>query len=80
MEEPSMRYIFHACDKLGFMLDDERTTFFYSAPIIVGQQSGGMRAWQRGLFSWLSRVSRSLVDDMEIPPDRRVGLGIEIQL
>ncbi len=80
MEEPSLRYIFRACDKLGFDIDDERTTFFYSAPIIVGRQDGGMRAWQRGLFSWLSRVSRSLVDDMEIPPDRRVGLGIEIQI
>jgi KUP system potassium uptake protein len=80
MEQPSLRHIFHACDKLGFDIDDERTTFFYSAPIIVGQQSGGMRAWQRGLFSWLSRASRSLVDDMEVPPDRRVGLGIEIQL
>ncbi len=80
MEQPSVRYIFRACDKLGFDLDDERTTFFYSAPIIVGLQRGGMRGWQRGLFSWLARVSRPLVDDMEVPPDRRVGLGIEIQL
>ena len=80
MEEPSLRYIFRACDTLGFDIDDERTTFFYSAPIIVGRQDGGMRAWQRGLFSWLSRVSRSLVDDMEIPPDRRVGVGIEIRI
>jgi len=39
-----------------------------------------MRRYQRALFAWLSRVSRSLVDDLEIPPDRRVGLGIEIQL
>jgi KUP system potassium uptake protein len=80
MEEPALRYIVRACAKLGVELDDKDTTFFYSSPILVGRQSGGMRNWQRGLFTWLSHVSRSLVDDMEIPPDQRVGLGIEIQL
>jgi KUP system potassium uptake protein len=80
MEEPSIRYIFRACDKLGLDINDEHTTFFYSAPVIVGGAKGGMRNWQRGLFSWLSRVSRSLIDDMEVPPDRRIGLGVEIQL
>jgi KUP system potassium uptake protein len=80
MEEPSLRHIFRACNKLDFTLDDDETTFFYSAPIITGRPKGGMRQGQRALFAWLSRVSRSLVDDMEIPPDRRVGLGVEIQL
>jgi KUP system potassium uptake protein len=80
MEEPALRYIVRACEKLGVELNSESTTFFYSSPILVGRQTGGMRKWQRGLFSWLSRTSRSLVDDMEIPPDRRVGLGVEIQI
>jgi KUP system potassium uptake protein len=80
MEEPSLRHIFRACNKLDFTIDDDETTFFYSAPIITGRPKGGMRQGQRALFAWLSRVSRSLVDDMEIPPDRRVGLGVEIQL
>ena len=80
MEEPALRYIMRGCDRAQFKLDDEETTYFYSSPILVGRQSGGMRGWQRGVFSWLARVSRSLVDDMEIPPDRRVGLGIEIQI
>ncbi|HUN30120.1 MAG TPA: KUP/HAK/KT family potassium transporter [Alphaproteobacteria bacterium] len=80
MEEPSLRHIFRACKKLDFMIDDEETTFFYSAPIIVGRPKEGMKRYQRALFAWLSRVSRSLVDDMEVPPDRRVGLGVEIQI
>ncbi|HEX8805698.1 MAG TPA: hypothetical protein VF741_02070, partial [Candidatus Aquilonibacter sp.] len=74
-------HVFRACNKLGFKsLDDERTTFFFSSPILVGREAGGMRGWQRGVFSWLARTSRSLVDDMEIPPDSRVGLGVEIQI
>jgi hypothetical protein len=39
-----------------------------------------MHQSQRVLFAWLSRVSRSLVDDLEIPPDRRVGIGVEVEI
>jgi len=80
MEEPSIKYVFRACTKLDFAIDDERTVFFFSAPAIVGRAKDGMHQTQRVLFAWLSRVSRSLVDDLEIPPDRRVGLGVEVQI
>ncbi len=80
MEQPSIRRIFHACAGLAFPLDDEKTTFFFSAPALTGRSSGGMRRLQRTLFIWLARVSRSLVDDLEIPPNQRIGLGIEVRL
>ena len=80
MEQPAFRYVTRACKKLEFPLDDEQTTYFHSIPILVGRDSGGMRRWQRAVFAWLARVSRSIVDDLELPPDRRVGLGIEIQI
>ncbi|HEY5340707.1 MAG TPA: KUP/HAK/KT family potassium transporter [Candidatus Aquilonibacter sp.] len=80
MEQPSISRIFHACAGLAFPLDDEKTTFFFSAPAITGRSSGGMRRLQRTLFIWLARVSRSLVDDLEIPPNQRIGLGIEVRL
>jgi K+ transporter len=69
-----------ACNKLDFKLDDERTIFFFSVPAIVGRAKNGMHQTQRALFAWLSRVSRSLVDDLEIPPNRRVGIGVEVEI
>jgi len=80
METPSLRYVLHACNKQSFALNDPHTTYFYSQPAIVGKTKGGMRRGQRALFLWLSRVSRSLVDDLELPPDQRIGLGVEIKL
>ncbi|HTC29713.1 MAG TPA: KUP/HAK/KT family potassium transporter [Candidatus Acidoferrum sp.] len=80
MEEPSIKYIVSACNKLDFKLDDERTIFFFSVPAIVGRAKNGMHQSQRALFAWLSRVSRSLVDDLEIPPNRRVGIGVEVEI
>jgi KUP system potassium uptake protein len=80
MEEPSIKYVVSACNKLDFKLDDERTIFFFSVPAIVGRAQNGMHQSQRALFAWLSRVSRSLVDDLEIPPNRRVGIGVEVKI
>jgi KUP system potassium uptake protein len=80
MELPQLKYVLRACSKADFPIDDATTAFFYSAPVITQLDQGGMRRWQRGLFMWLSRVSRSIVDDLELPADRRVGLGVEIQI
>ena len=80
MEDPSIKYVLRACSKLDFNLDDEHTMFFFSAPAIIGRAKDGMHQSQRVLFAWLTRVSRSLVDDLEIPPDRRVGIGVRVEI
>ena len=80
MEQPALRHVLHACETMDFTLNDDRTTFFFAVPAITRRSDGGMLGLQRKLFVWLSRVSRSLVDDLELPPDRRVGLGVEVQL
>jgi K+ transporter len=78
MEHLSLASIVRSCEKHRLDLNDERTAFLYNVPAIVPKSPGGMRKWQRGLFMWLTRVSRPLTDDLEIPPDRRVGLGTEV--
>jgi KUP system potassium uptake protein len=80
METPKLSRIFTACEHADFSLQDVETTFFYSAPAIVKRSSGGMRAMQRALFIWLARTSRSIVDDLEIPPVQRAALGVEVAL
>ena len=80
MESPSLRRILSACEQHDLSLDDAETTFFFSAPAMVARTKGGMRTFQRSLFMWLARVSRSLVDDMDIPPQQRAALGVEVAL
>jgi KUP system potassium uptake protein len=80
METPSLKRISAACEQLDFPLEDEETTYFYSSPAIAARSKGGMRKFQRALFMWLSRISRSLVEDMDIPPDQRAGIGVEVAL
>jgi KUP system potassium uptake protein len=80
MEQPNFRAIVRACARFDFTIDDDTTTYFFAAPELRGGGDSGMLRWQRVVFMWLVRVSRSLIDDLELPVDRRVGLGIEIQL
>jgi hypothetical protein len=42
--------------------------------------AGGMPGPQRWLFGVLSRNSRPLSDDLQIPADRRVELGLEVAI
>jgi KUP system potassium uptake protein len=80
MEQPHLDPVLRACREKRLMLQDPRTTFFYSVPAIVRKNHGGMARWQRALFAWLNTVSRPLTADLHIPPDRQVGVGIRVAI
>jgi K+ transporter len=43
----------------------------------VQAKQDALPRWQRSLFAWLQRNSRSLATELEIPPNRRVELSVE---
>jgi KUP system potassium uptake protein len=79
MERISIEPILHACALHGLHLDDEDTSFIYSDPTI-GHAVNGLPKWQRALFEFLQRNARSLPDDLGIRPERRVELGLSVEL
>jgi KUP system potassium uptake protein len=79
MEAPRIGVILDACQATGLALDDPETSFFYADPKLV-RLEGGMPGWQRWLFGVLARNSRPLPDDLMIPAERRVELGLEVAI
>jgi KUP system potassium uptake protein len=79
MEAPRLAVVIAACETLGLKLDDPETSFFYADAKLIGKP-GGMPAPQRWLFGLLTRNSRPLPDDLQIPADRRVELGLEVAI
>jgi KUP system potassium uptake protein len=79
MEPPRIAIILDACSASGLQLDDPETSFFY-ADAKLTKMAGGMPGPQRWLFGVLSRNSRPLSDDLQIPADRRVELGLEVAI
>jgi KUP system potassium uptake protein len=78
MEQPRIGPILRSCKLAALDFDRDDTSFVYAAPKIV--PAGGMPRWQRGLFDLLMRLAQPLPDELEIRPERRVALGVEVDL
>lgn len=80
MEAPRIAPILEACEAHGLDLDNPDTSFFYADPKIEPAKEQGFPAWRRWLFASLSRNSRPLPDDLRIPAERRIELGVRVAL
>ncbi|MBV8067462.1 MAG: KUP/HAK/KT family potassium transporter, partial [Candidatus Eremiobacteraeota bacterium] len=78
METPRIAPILRACEARELELDDDATAFVYADPVVVSKSRGGLPRWQRHLFDVMQRLSRTLATDLEIKPDRRLEVGIEV--
>jgi KUP system potassium uptake protein len=80
MEAPRIDPILRACDAFGLQLDRDDTSFFYADPKIEPAPAHGMPAWRRELFTTLQRNARPLPDDLRIKAERRVELGVTVEI
>jgi KUP system potassium uptake protein len=77
MERPTLAPILKQCEIESLDLEKPETSFVYANPLIVRAQQDALPRWQRALFAWLQRNSRSLATELEIPANRRVELSVE---
>jgi KUP system potassium uptake protein len=79
MEQPRIKPILEACKVRDFDIDSETTTFIYADPVIL-RKVNGLPRWQRRLFGFLHRLSKPLAEELRIKPERRVELGLEVDV
>ncbi|MGM3175980.1 low affinity potassium transporter Kup [Dickeya lacustris] len=79
-ETPNVEEVFHRCWQDGLACQMMETTFFLSNESLMM----GKRAWYlriRGkLFMMLSRNALRAADQFEIPPNRLIELGIQVEI
>ena len=80
MEGPRIEPIIRACAAHGLDLESEQTSFFYADPKIDAREGRGMPPWRRELFAALLRNARPLPDDLGIPAERRIELGVRVAI
>jgi len=64
----------------GFELDPMRTSYFLSRSTVVPRHGAGMAPWREKLFANMHRNAASVVDFMNLPPNRVVELGTKVQI
>ena len=79
MEQARIAPVFSACKARGLDIDNDETSFFYADPKIL-RASDGMPRWQRALFRFLQRNARPIPDELEIRPERRVEVGLRVEV
>lgn len=80
IETPRISRIIALCAAQGLPLDVMSTTFFLGRETLLASGRARMAQWRKQLFALLARNAPSATAYFEIPPNRVVELGAQIEL
>jgi KUP system potassium uptake protein len=80
MQTPSMTEIFERLAEHGLLLRVDETSFYLGRETLVITHARGMARWRKMLFAFLSRNARPATAFFQIPPNRVVELGTQVEL
>jgi KUP system potassium uptake protein len=82
MEAPDVPFALERARTLGLNWRLEDTTYYLASLTLFTHPSGrlGMMAWRDKLFVFLSRNARRATNYFQIPPDRVVEIGIQLEI
>lgn len=79
-EQPDVPALLQNCSAFGLDFDMMDTSFFLSRERLIPRVEGGMAPWREMLFVAMSRNAASATDFFQIPTNRVVELGTQIEL
>jgi KUP system potassium uptake protein len=77
MEQPDAPQLLHDAGVIGSV---EHVTFFLGRENLIATQHPGMARWRVGLFAFLTRNAQPATKFFNIPPDRVMEIGAQIEL
>jgi KUP system potassium uptake protein len=81
MERPDIDAILAECQAKGATIDLDDVTYYVGHETIVARENGrGMARWQEVLFAAMGRNAERISDYLELPCDRVVEIGREIEI
>ncbi len=80
MHAPSVPEIMQRCRERGLVTNEDDTSFFLGRETLVITDKPGMARWRKVLFAFLSRNARPANAFFQIPPNRVVEFGAQIEL
>ncbi len=80
MQTPKVIDILRACEKMGLHTRKEDTSFYLGREKLVITRNPGLSMVRKVLFGFLSRNARPATDFFEIPPERVVEMGMQLEL
>jgi KUP system potassium uptake protein len=79
MDKPSVPEILEACQRKGLSFNLHQTTFFLSRESLIFARQTGMAKWRGRLFTLMARNAQPATAYFDIPPNRVVEIGTQIE-
>ncbi len=82
MQAPNVPEVMQRCREQGLVTKEDDTSFFLGREtlVITDKKKKGMARWRKVLFAYLSRNARPANAFFQIPPNRVVEFGAQIEL
>jgi KUP system potassium uptake protein len=80
MEEPNVPEVLRRCADFGLKLREAETSFFLSRETIIPSRKSGMARWRENLFAVMARNSQSATSFFQLPANRVVELGMQVEI
>jgi KUP system potassium uptake protein len=80
MQQPNVPRILARCEKHGLVVNPSDTTYYLGRQTLLTTGKSSLARWRKMLFSFLSRNARPPTAFFNLPPNRVVELGLQIEL
>ena len=79
-DEPDVPAIMALCEEKGLKFEMMETSFFIARQTVISSPGAGMAPWREHLFVAMSRNARAAADYYQIPPNRVIELGTQVEI
>jgi KUP system potassium uptake protein len=80
MQQPNVPKILARCEKHDLVVQAPDTTYYLGRQTLITSGHAPLARWRKQLFSFLARNSRPPTSFFNLPPNRVVELGLQIEL
>ena len=79
-DEPDIPKLLTLCEHCGLAFEMMETSFFIARQTVISTPGDGMAPWREHLFVTMSRNARGAADYYQIPPNRVIELGTQVEI
>jgi KUP system potassium uptake protein len=80
MDTPNVPAALASSKRFGLTFNIMDTSFFLSRETPIPSAKPGMARWREHIFAWMQRSATSAMEFFQIPPNRVVELGAQMEI
>ncbi|MFZ6759686.1 potassium transporter Kup [Undibacterium sp. Ji50W] len=78
--EPDIPAALALCEQYGLTFESLETSYFISRQTIISSPGSGMAMWRESVFVAMSRIARDAADYYQIPSNRVIEVGSQVEI